>query len=329
MRNRLYWFFSCLVAASFMLVTSTTGVAQGQKLMLQGIIAGRSGEDVTLHTDSGDKTVTLMDGTKVGSANFPFGISRGHEGEAALVPGLRVEVKGHDNGEGKVIADDIRFSSRDLKTAYDIQAGLTPTTQHLEMTDKQVDTNKQDIQDNKQQIQSTEQQTQSNQQQIQVNQQQIQSTQKQVEGTQADVSTLGKRFDELADYDVKNEATVHFSVNSARLSPQAKGDLQAVAASASNTKGYLIQVAGYADSSGSAAWNQELSDRRAEAVVNYLQQECNVNVSRVLAPAAMGVSQPVASNKTAEGRQENRRVDVKVLVNRGVSEGYTSTAALQ
>jgi OmpA-OmpF porin, OOP family len=325
MRNRLYWFFSCFVAASFILATSTTGVAQGQKLKLQGIIAVRSGEDVTLHTDSGDKTVTLIDGTKVGSANFPLGMSRGHEGVAALVPGLRVEVKGHDSGEGRVIADDIRFSSRDLKTAYDIQAGLTPTTQHLEMTDKQVDTNKQDIQDNKQQIQSNQQQ---DQQQIQANQQQIQSTQKQVEGTQADVSTLGKRFDELADYDVKDEATVHFSVNSAKLSPQAKSDLQAVAASASNTKGYLIQVAGYADSSGNAAWNQELSDRRAEAVVNYLQQECNVNVSRVLAPAAMGVSQPVASNKTAEGRQENRRVDVKVLVNRGMSEGYTSTASL-
>jgi OmpA-OmpF porin, OOP family len=325
MRNRLYWFVSCFVAASFILAISTTGVAQGQKLTLQGIIAGRSGEDVTLHTDSGDKTITLIDGTKVGSANFPLGMSRGHEGVAALVPGLRVEVKGHDNGEGKVIADDIRFSGRDLKTAYAIQTGLTPTTQHLEMTDKQVDTNKQDIQDNKQQIQSNQQQ---DQQQIQANQQQIQSTQKQVEGTQADVSTLGKRFDELADYDVKNEATVHFSVNSARLSAQDKSDLQALAASASNTKGYLIQVAGYADSSGNAAWNQELSDRRAEAVVNYLQQECNVNVSRVLAPAAMGVSQPVASNKTAEGRQENRRVDVKVLVNRGMSEGYTSTASL-
>jgi OmpA-OmpF porin, OOP family len=325
MRNRLYWFFSCLVAASFMLVTSTTGVAQGQKLMLQGIIAGRSGEDVTLHTDSGDKTVTLMDGTKVGSASGPFGISRGHEGEAALVPGLRVQVKGHDSGEGKVIADDIRFSGRDLKTAYDIQAGLTPTTQHLDMTDKQVDTNKQDIQDNKQQIQSTEQQTQSNQQEIQTNQQQIQSAQKQ---EQTDVSALGNRFDELADYDVKNETTIHFSVNSARLSAQDKSDLQALAAFASNTKGYLIQVAGYADSTGSTGWNQQLSDRRAEAVVNYLQQECNVNVSRVLAPAAMGVSQPVASNKTAEGRQENRRVDVKVLVNRGVSQGYTTTASL-
>jgi OmpA-OmpF porin, OOP family len=102
-----------------------------------------------------------------------------------------------------------------------------------------------------------------------------------------------------------------------------------VAANASSTKGSSIQVSGFADSYGSAAWNQEVSDRRAQAVVNYLQQECNVNVSRVLAPAAMGVSQPAASNETAKGRQENRRVEVKLLVNRGLSGGYASTAALQ
>ncbi len=91
----------------------------------------------------------------------------------------------------------------------------------------------------------------------------------------------------------------------------------------------MIQVAGYADSSGSKAWNEQLSESRAQAVVNYLRQECNVQLSRVLAPAAMGVSQPAASNETVKGRQENRRVEVKVLVNRGLSDGYTSTAALQ
>ena len=182
--------------------------------------------------------------------------------------------------------------------------------------------NTQDIVDNKQQIQS-------NQQQIMANGQQIQSTQKQVEGVEADTAALGKRFDDLSDYDVKGETTVYFGINSASLSDKAKSDLSDLAASASNVKGYLIQVAGYADSSGSAAWNEQLSDRRAQAVVNYLRQECNVQLSRVLAPAPMGVSQPAASNDTAKGRQENRRVEVKILVNRGMSEGYTSTAALQ
>ena len=322
MQKRLYSFFSCALAASFILANSPSGLAQDQKLKLQGIVAGRSGEDLTLRTDSGDKKVTLIDGTKVGSVKAPLKLRRGHEGTAALVPGLRVEVKGHDNGQGQVIADDIKFTGDDLKTAYAIQSGLAPTDQKLEATDKQVEANTQDILDNKQQIQSTQQQTQRNQQQIQ-------STQKQVEGVEADTAALGKRFDDLSDYDVKGETTVYFGINSASLSDKAKSDLSDLAASASNVKGYLIQVAGYADSSGSAAWNEQLSDRRAQAVVNYLRQECNVQLSRVLAPAPMGVSQPAASNDTAKGRQENRRVEVKILVNRGMSEGYTSTAALQ
>jgi len=308
MQNRLYSFLSCALAASFILANSHAGLAQDQTLKLQGIIAGRSGEDLTLRTDSGDKKVTLIDGTKVGAVKGPLKLRRGHEGTAALVPGLRVEVKGHDNGQGQVIADDIKFTGDDLKTAYAIQSGLVPTDQKLEATDKQVEANTQDIQDNKQQIQST---------------------QKQVEGVQADTAALGKRFDELSDYDVKGETTVYFGINSARLSDKDKSDLSDLAASASNVKGYLIQVAGYADSSGSAAWNEQLSDRRAQAVVNYLRQECSVQLSRVLAPAPMGVSQPAASNDTAKGREENRRVEVKILVNRGMSEGYTSTAALQ
>ena len=322
MQKRLYSFFSCAVAASFILANSPRGLAQDQKLKLQGIVAGRSGEDLTLRTDSGDKKVTLIDGTKVGSVKAPLKLRRGHEGAAALVPGLRVEVEGHDNGQGQVIADDIKFTGDDLKTAYAIQSGLAPTDQKLEATGKQVEANTQDIVDNKQQIQS-------NQQQIMANGQQIQSTQKQVEGVEADTAALGKRFDDLSDYDVKGETTVYFGINSASLSDKAKSDLSDLAASASNVKGYLIQVAGYADSSGSAAWNEQLSDRRAQAVVNYLRQECNVQLSRGLAPAPMGVSQPAASNDTAQGRQENRRVEVKILVNRGMSEGYTSTAALQ
>ena len=322
MQKRLYSFFACAVAASLILANSPRGLAQDQKLKLQGIVAGRSGEDLTLRTDSGDKKVTLIDGTKVGSVKAPLKLRRGHEGAAALVPGLRVEVEGHDNGQGQVIADDIKFTGDDLKTAYAIQSGLAPTDQKLEATGKQVEANTQDIVDNKQQIQS-------NQQQIMANGQQIQSTQKQVEGVEADTAALGKRFDDLSDYDVKGETTVYFGINSASFSDKATSDLSDLAASASNVKGYLIQVAGYADSSGSAAWNEQLSDRRAQAVVNYLRQECNVQLSRVLAPAPMGVSQPAASNDTAKGRQENRRVEVKILVNRGMSEGYTSTAALQ
>ena len=84
---------------------------------------------------------------------------------------------------------------------------------------------------------------------------------------------------------------------------------------------YMIQVAGHTDSSGNAAYNQELSDKRAADVIAYLQQSCGVPLFRVLAPAAMGTSHAAATNETPAGMSENRRVVVKILVNKGLAGG--------
>jgi OOP family OmpA-OmpF porin len=77
---------------------------------------------------------------------------------------------------------------------------------------------------------------------------------------------------------------------------------------------------GYADSSGSADYNTALSDTRAANVVTYLRQSCDVKIARVLSPAAMGESKPAATNETKQGKAENRRVEVKILVNRGLAQ---------
>ena len=84
-------------------------------------------------------------------------------------------------------------------------------------------------------------------------------------------------------------------------------------------KGYVIQVAGFADSVGNAASNQVLSKERAPAVVAYLLQDCSVPVGRIVAPGEMGKSNPAASNETSSGRSENRRAEVKLLVNKGIA----------
>jgi OmpA-OmpF porin, OOP family len=84
-------------------------------------------------------------------------------------------------------------------------------------------------------------------------------------------------------------------------------------------KGIIIEVKGYTDASGSAAMNQKLSEDRAEAVVAYLIQQCNVPVRHIVALGAMGEYQPAASNETQQGRAENRRVDVKVLTNKVIA----------
>jgi len=143
-------------------------------------------------------------------------------------------------------------------------------------------------------------------------------TAQQLQGMQSDQADMSKKFGQLSDYDVKGEVTVYFEVGSAAVSDDAKQQLKQLADSAIQLKGYMVQVAGYTDSSGNAAYNQELSDKRAEAVVNYLQQECKVPLYRVLAPEGMGESNPAGSNESQQGKKENRRVEVKVLVNRGM-----------
>jgi outer membrane protein OmpA-like peptidoglycan-associated protein len=148
--------------------------------------------------------------------------------------------------------------------------------------------------------------------------QQLQGAQADLQGVKADQTAMSTKFGQLADYDIKGEVTVYFAVSSATVPEDAKRQLQQLAQNAVTLKGYMIQVAGYTDSSGNASYNQELSDKRAEAVVNYLQQECKVPLYRVLSPEGMGESNPAGSNESAQGKQENRRVEVKVLVNRGM-----------
>jgi OmpA-OmpF porin, OOP family len=148
--------------------------------------------------------------------------------------------------------------------------------------------------------------------------QQVQSVNAEVKGVQADQAAMSQKFGQLGDYDVKDQVTVYFGVGSTAISADAKAQLRQLAEKAVQLKGYMVQVAGYTDSSGNAAYNQELSDKRAEGVINYLQQDCKVPLFRVLAPEGMGESNPAGSNESQQGKQENRRVEVKILVNRGM-----------
>ena len=109
-----------------------------------------------------------------------------------------------------------------------------------------------------------------------------------------------------------------FATGSSTITAEGKAALQQLAATAKPMKGYLIQVKGFASTSGDAKRNQELSDERANAVVAALQQD-GVPLHNIVAPAAMGTTDPLASNETSEGRDLNQRVQVKLLVNRGIN----------
>ena len=135
---------------------------------------------------------------------------------------------------------------------------------------------------------------------------------------QAQNDELRKRMSEANQYDEKAQATVLFNVGSAAISAQARSELQGVAAKAKGIKGYLVSVVGYADPTGNAEANQKLSERRAAAVIVYLQKSCGLAPQRVLAGDAMGDAHLIGDVSTNEGRAQNRRVVVKVLTNKGL-----------
>jgi len=281
-----------ILAAQFALAPAQ---AQDRKLdNIEGVITSRNGNNLVLRqTGLGVVNVTITGSTGVYELKGPLGIGilPSSMSQDILVPGLRIIVEPVSAAQRNV-AKGIQFKTSDLETLYAIQAALAvPQAQ----------------------IQALQQELAAQKQYNSIQDQAIAA------GKDADAA-INRRISNLADYDQKAEISVLFDVNSAALSAKAKADLKDLAAKAKTFRGYLIQVAGYADSAGTSNRNQALSDRRAEAVAAYLQQECDVALSRVLAPIAMGTSNPVAPNETAQGRAENRRATVKIAVNRGIGE---------
>jgi len=290
------------------------GASNGEKVKVQGMITGRTGESVTIKTTDGSTvTIVLDDDTKVQQPKG-LGLRKKQMSATVLVPGLKISVDGTGDAQSRVVAKTINFNSDDLETAEAIQAGLTPTKQAVATNQQNIAANKQATQTNAQGIAANQVQTAANKQQIANNQEQIDANQQQIQATT-------KRFSELSEYDTKGDAVVNFAVGSSVISASDKAALKQLAQSATGLTGYIIQVKGFADSSGNAAMNQNLSMERAQEVIAFLLQDCNVPVRHIVAPGAMGTADPAAPNETASGRAENRRVEVKVLVNKGLSAG--------
>jgi outer membrane protein OmpA-like peptidoglycan-associated protein len=134
----------------------------------------------------------------------------------------------------------------------------------------------------------------------------------------AATEALRGRVADIDNYIVKGTTNVNFDTGKADLSPQAKADLCAAATQAQATNNSLLLVLGYTDSTGSDDVNQALSEKRAAKVVNYLQQKCGWKPYRMLTPTGMATADPAADNSTPEGKAQNRRVAVNVMVSKAV-----------
>jgi outer membrane protein OmpA-like peptidoglycan-associated protein len=296
----------------FFLASLTAFGASGDKAKVKGMIISRAGETMVVQNSQGKVTVVVADETRTKDNTGLFGLDRKELSHVVLIPGLKVSVDGVSDDQGRIAAKTITVDGDDLETAEMIQAGLHPTAEQVAANVQTLAEHQDKIENNKEQIAAHKQYIETNQQNISTNKQQIDTNIK-------DIEENTQRFMALSEYDVKGQATVNFEVGSSKIAAKDQIGLKELANTATGLKGYIIEVMGYTDSTGNAAMNTKLSEDRAKAVITYLVQQGAVPVRHIVAPGAMGEYGAAAPNETKAGRAENRRVEVKVLVNKGIA----------
>lgn len=270
--------------------TNMRSVPSGAKMKFKGVVMRRDADTFIIRDRSrADYQVLLTDDTSIKTYG---GFLRGGKRYAVtdILRGLIVEVEGRGNNQGQIVAEKIRFNESDMRAAITSDTRVTPVEENQQRMAGQIDEL---------------------------------STIAAEARNEANVAN--ERISSLDDYDVQETVTVNFRVNSAVLSPEARQQLDDLAAKALNAKGYMIEVMGHTDSTGSAAKNFRLSQERADAVVQYLAVTHKIPLRRFVTPMGYGKTEAVADNSTPEGRAQNRRVEVRIIINRGMSRPANTT----
>ena len=287
------------IAASAQVSTSQTqnrsnvslrSVPSGSKMKFQGVVISRDADTFTIRDRSrADYQVLISDDTSV--KTYGGFLRSGKKYPVTdILRGLIVEVEGRGNSQGQLVADKIRFNESDMRAAITSDTRVGPVEENQQRIAGQMDELYAIAAEARQQV-----------------------------------AAVNNRVDALDDYDVKENVAVTFRVNSAVLSPEAKRQLDEFAAKVANAKAYTIEVSGHTDSTGSEAKNFRLSRERAEAVVQYLAVNHKIPLRRFVTPMGYGKTEAVADNSTANGRAQNRRVEVKMLLNRGLNPTTSRT----
>ena len=270
---------------------NTRPVPVGSKVKFRGVVVRRDADTFIIRDASRvDTQVLLTDDTSIKSKG---GFFRGGKRYAVtdVLTGLIVEVEGRGDRQGQLVADKIRFNESDMRAAITTETRVGPVEENQLRLSGQMD-----------ELSAV-----------------ADEARREAAAAQQTADLANERISSLDDYDVQESVVVNFRLNSAVLSPEAKRQLDGLAEKALASKGFVIEVAGHADATGSAARNFQLSQRRAEAVVQYLAVTHKIPMRRFITPMGYGKTDAVADNVSAAGRAQNRRVEVKMLISRGMS----------
>ncbi len=312
--------FLLTAALAFGIEPTARTFTAGQQVKVDGVIVSRAGDVIKVRgTDDSIGTVDLTNATKIQLKHGIFGRKTAMDLQA-LVPGLQVEAQGKGNDRGELVAEKVIFDPNSMRASRQIDTRVSPLEARagsLEGRAGSLEGRATTIEGRQGNLEDQQKQTQ----------QQVGQVKGEADQANQGVSEANNRITNLDNYQQKYKEAVYFKLNSATLSADDKQTLDKVAQQAQAEKGYAVEVAGFADTTGKAVRNQLLSEQRANAVIQYLEQQGNIPIHRILTPAGMGTSHEAQPNDTPEGRKMNRRVEVTVLVNQGVIAGSTATSS--
>ena len=273
---------------------------------LKGVVTKRDPDSFRMTDPNGGPQVVVLLTESTEVKSHKKGLMRGSKeyGQSYILRGLRLEVDGVGNSEGQIVADKIRFDEQDLRSAQALKSTVDPLEAELNEKLKQ---------------QQMEQERLAGQ--IAETQALTAQAQAAADKAQQTADYANNRINGLDDFDSIKTITVPFAVNSAKLGPKAQATIDEAAAwvKTQNTKGWVMAVVGYADSTGSSQRNIDLSERRANAVIYYIVSKYKMPLNRLVQPFGYGQLEPAADNKTKEGRAKNRRVEIRLMVNKGIA----------
>jgi len=293
-------------------------VPQGTKQKVQGVVSSRNGDEFKVRAVDGAETTVLLTGK---TAVTSHGLGKKDYPVTYIMRGLRLQAQGKGDADGKLMADWVRFDEKDLRAA-----------QALEQTDKLARENEERLTRAEEAARQAAEEARRMQGQIAENTALANEARAKAEAAQAtadkafkDAALANNRINGLDEYETIKMTPVLFRVNSSILDAKAKQTIDEAAAWAEeekakgNANGWLVQVVGFADTTGNTARNRALSKRRADAVIQYLVLKHGLDLRRLVQPFGYGENNPVANNKTAAGRAQNRRVEIKILQNKGIN----------
>ena len=302
-------------------------VPTGQKMNIEGvIISHQSGTMMVRSFSDVFYNVVVEENAQLKEKKSnPFRGAKNYS-KSDLVPGLRVEVKGDGISSGAISAKEIRFKNDDFVVAQAMDVRVVPVENTLKETQTRLGETEQNAQRLSGQVQELSAVSNAARGGAKAAQETADSAlntatnaQSSADKARAGVRVTNERITLLDDFDVKNTISVYFQAGSAQLAGDNKSELEKFAGLIDGEKGFVIEVAGFASSDGDEAFNRRLSQKRADAVIQYLAENYRIPLRRFVTPMGYGESQPVADNATRAGRKENRRVEVRLLVSKGMN----------